>query len=82
MYARQLDGSGNPCSEEYSGPQASSEPETKAISSYLLSHAPVSGAIDFHSYYQEVLYPYGGCGLPLWWVWSVYPVVGVACVPI
>ncbi|KAL5505578.1 hypothetical protein EMCRGX_G007036 [Ephydatia muelleri] len=46
------DGSGNPCSEQYSGPQAASELETKAISNYLLSHAPVGGAIDFHSYYQ------------------------------
>lgn len=52
------DGSGDPCSEVYSGPHAVSELETKAITSYLLSHAPVVGAIDFHSYYQEVLYPY------------------------
>ena len=47
------------CSELYGGPHGGSELEVKAISNYFTSLGPVIGAIDFHSYHQEVLYPPG-----------------------
>jgi len=51
--------SDDPCSELYHGEHASSEPEVQAITQYINSNAPVVGAIDFHSYFQEILYPPG-----------------------
>eukprot|EP00834_Sanchytrium_tribonematis_P001731 NODE_44_length_33449_cov_1.575742.p31 type:complete len:149 gc:universal NODE_44_length_33449_cov_1.575742:26478-26032(-) len=41
------------------GTSAFSEPETKAIDQYFRSLCCVSGAIDFHSYSQLILRPYG-----------------------
>ena len=52
-------GSSEHCSDLYRGPSAGSEMEVRAISSYFESLSPVIGAIDFHSYHQEVLYPPG-----------------------
>ena len=55
----QADSSADPCSELYHGPSASSELEVQAITDYFWNNKPVIGAIDFHSYYQEILYPPG-----------------------
>ena len=46
------------CSAGYSGKRGSSEAEVKAIMAYFKRIAPVYGAIDFHSYGQDVLFPY------------------------
>lgn len=49
MYARQT----------YKGPAVASEPETQAISNFFLSHPRIIAGIDFHSYSQLLLRPYG-----------------------
>jgi len=55
--------SNNPCSDTYMGPSAASEPEVQAVQNYFLNNqnttAPIVGAIDWHSYSQLVLRPYG-----------------------
>ena len=58
-YSLQIGSSQDPCSELYHGPHAASEPEVQAIANYIQENKPVLGAIDFHSYYQEILYPPG-----------------------
>lgn len=54
-------GSSNmPCSETYQGPSAFSEPCTKALSNYISTIGKELVAyIDFHSYSQLLLLPYG-----------------------
>ena len=49
----------DPCGELYQGPHVASELEVQAITAYIQSIGPIYGAIDFHSYYQEVMYPPG-----------------------
>ncbi|KAJ3214062.1 hypothetical protein HDU67_002106 [Dinochytrium kinnereticum] len=51
----------SPYSDVYMGPSAGSEPEVKALMSFFMSpnHTRLLGAIDFHSYSQLVLRPYG-----------------------
>jgi len=51
--------SSNPSSDTYHGLSAFSEPETSAISKYINSLGNIWGAIDFHSYSQLILRPYG-----------------------
>jgi len=51
--------SGTPTSDTYRGPFAFSEPETTAVSRYCATNGPYVGAIDWHSYSQLVLRPYG-----------------------
>jgi murein tripeptide amidase MpaA len=53
--------SGDPCSDTYRGPSNASEPETQATSNYFnsLKSTPIHSAIDWHSYSQLVLRPYG-----------------------
>jgi len=51
--------SGVPSSDTYRGKSAFSEPETTAVSNYISSIEHIIGAIDFHSYSQLVLRPYG-----------------------
>jgi len=54
--------SGVPTSETYRGTAAFSEPESLAISNYITAHnfyGNILAAIDFHSYSQLVLRPYG-----------------------
>ncbi|CAH1402249.1 unnamed protein product [Nezara viridula] len=47
------------CDETYRGPQAFSEPETKAVSKYILGlKQKLSAYIAFHSYSQLILLPY------------------------
>ncbi|XP_046673648.1 carboxypeptidase B-like [Homalodisca vitripennis] len=49
-----------PCKEIYAGAQAFSEPETAAISNYVLANkANMKGYLTFHSYGQYILYPWG-----------------------
>jgi len=51
--------SSNPSSDTYHGTAAFSEPESKALAAYINSLGNIWGAIDFHSYSQLVLRPYG-----------------------
>jgi len=51
--------SSNPTSDTYHGTAPFSEPETRAVSDYILKTGPFQGAIDYHSYSQLVLRPYG-----------------------
>jgi len=54
------------CSDIYRGPKAFSEPEETALASYIKSHPNVNGYIDWHSYSQLWLGPWG-------WSTSVFP---------
>jgi murein tripeptide amidase MpaA len=51
--------SSNPCSETYHGPGSASEPETQNTQNYFKANAPIIAAIDWHSYSQLILRPYG-----------------------
>jgi murein tripeptide amidase MpaA len=51
--------SSNPSSDTYRGPSAFSEPESNALRNYLDFIEPVAGFIDFHSYGQYILWPWG-----------------------
>jgi len=51
--------SGTPTSDTYRGTAPFSEPESKAVSAYITANMPFAGYIDFHSYSQLVLRPYG-----------------------
>ncbi|KJE93156.1 carboxypeptidase [Capsaspora owczarzaki ATCC 30864] len=51
--------SSNPCDDTYMGTAANSEPETQASVNYFRASAPAIAAIDFHSYSQLVLRPWG-----------------------
>lgn len=59
MLSLQEGSSDDPCSGVYHGESAGSELEVQAITQYILSNAPVLASIDFHSYYQEILFPPG-----------------------
>ncbi|KAF4522164.1 hypothetical protein B566_EDAN010424 [Ephemera danica] len=53
-------GNANPCYYFYKGMKANSEPETKAISDFLLKHkTDLKLFLDLHSYGQFMLHPYG-----------------------
>ena len=51
--------SNNPCSDTYFGTSGFSEQETKSVSEYVLANGPFLVGIDFHSYSQIVMRPYG-----------------------
>lgn len=51
--------SGNTNSDTYRGPSAFSEPETNGFQQWLGTIPPVAGYIDFHSYGQYILWPWG-----------------------
>ncbi|NQU23421.1 MAG: PEP-CTERM sorting domain-containing protein [Candidatus Nealsonbacteria bacterium] len=51
--------SGTPSSTTYRGPEAFSEPETAALSDFFIANPQIVSAVDFHSYGQVVLSPYG-----------------------
>eukprot|EP01099_Mayorella_cantabrigiensis_P004398 TRINITY_DN3300_c0_g2_i1.p1 TRINITY_DN3300_c0_g2~~TRINITY_DN3300_c0_g2_i1.p1 ORF type:complete len:417 (+),score=92.26 TRINITY_DN3300_c0_g2_i1:47-1297(+) len=56
------DGSGsstNPCADDYRGSAPFSEVETKTVSNYLASIPKLVGYINFHSYSQLWMYPWG-----------------------
>jgi len=48
----------NPDGETYHGPNEFSEPETQAVRDFLSAHHFVAG-ISYHSYGEEVLFPFG-----------------------
>ncbi|MGE0002727.1 MAG: M14 metallopeptidase family protein [Fimbriimonadaceae bacterium] len=50
--------SGNPGSETYRGTAPFSEPEMQAVRDLALSIPNIAGFIDFHSYSQEILWPW------------------------
>jgi len=57
---REAGTSTNPCSEIYCGPSAASEPEVKLISDFVANqNNNIKGYIDFHSYSQVWLGPWG-----------------------
>ncbi|KAI9218533.1 hypothetical protein BC828DRAFT_332393, partial [Blastocladiella britannica] len=62
-YAYHWSGSGgasdNTDDETYRGPSAESEPETKVLSAYYKSLDRVTAAIDFHTFSQLILRPWG-----------------------
>jgi murein tripeptide amidase MpaA len=51
--------SGNPNSQTYRGPQPFSEPETQAMRDFYEARPQIVSNIDFHSYSQLVLAPWG-----------------------
>lgn len=51
--------SGNTSSDTYRGPSAFSEPETNGFQQWLDTIPPVAAFMDFHSYGQYVLWPWG-----------------------
>jgi murein tripeptide amidase MpaA len=51
--------SSNPYAETYMGPSAASEPEVQAVQKYVQSLGKVHVGIDFHSYGQLILRPWG-----------------------
>ena len=51
--------SANPSDDTYRGPAAFSEPESAAMRDYFVANPTVVGHIDFHSYSQLILSPWG-----------------------
>jgi len=51
--------SGTPTSDTYRGTAPFSEPESKAVAAFVTANGPYEGAIDYHSYSQLILRPYG-----------------------
>ncbi|MFN7172626.1 MAG: M14 family zinc carboxypeptidase [Fimbriimonadaceae bacterium] len=51
--------SGSPTSDTYRGPSAFSEPETAGLRKFTQTLGNVAGFIDFHSYGQLILFPWG-----------------------
>jgi murein tripeptide amidase MpaA len=49
----------NPCNDIYRGPSGFSEPETQALRDYTIANPRICAAIDFHSYSQLVMSPWG-----------------------
>ncbi|KAI8871903.1 Zn-dependent exopeptidase, partial [Ramicandelaber brevisporus] len=60
----QIGSSSNPSDEIYHGPSAASEPETQSILRLLSSQKKIIGSIDFHSYGQDILRPFGHTTVP------------------
>jgi len=48
-----------PCDETYRGPSAFSEPETQALSNFIIAHPNIRAYMDYHSYSQLLMWPYG-----------------------
>ncbi|KAF5272916.1 hypothetical protein FQR65_LT04845 [Abscondita terminalis] len=56
--------SNNPCADDYAGPSAFSEIETKSLAEFISTIAPnLEAYIGFHSYSQYLLIPFGHSGL-------------------
>lgn len=45
--------------ENYRGPAPDSEPEVRAVEAYFLQHPEIVGAVDFHSFSELILRPFG-----------------------
>lgn len=54
----------NPADETYRGPAAFSEPETQAFRDWVQARPSLVGNIDFHSYSQLILWPWGWTASP------------------
>ncbi|XP_015283640.1 PREDICTED: mast cell carboxypeptidase A-like [Gekko japonicus] len=55
-----VDSSKNPCKETYCGSSAESEPETKAVTTFIRNHlSSIKAYLTVHSYSQMLLFPYG-----------------------
>ncbi|XP_028584317.2 mast cell carboxypeptidase A-like [Podarcis muralis] len=55
-----VDASKDPCTENFCGPSAESEPETKAVATFIRSHlSSIKAYLSIHSYSQMILFPYG-----------------------
>jgi len=53
-----------PSSDTYCGTGPASEPETQAVQNASIAYGPFGGAIDFHSYGQLIMRPYGWSNTP------------------
>jgi len=51
--------SGSTGNETYRGPSPFSEPETQVLSSFVSSHPTIRAYMDYHSYGQLILWPFG-----------------------
>ena len=51
--------SGDPCDDTYRGSGPFSEPETRAVRDLILAHPNLAAHVDYHSYFQMILTPYG-----------------------
>lgn len=51
--------SDRPASETYGGPYPFSEPETKAIKTFIETHKGIKVLVSYHSYGKLILYPWG-----------------------
>ncbi|MCK6483055.1 MAG: dockerin type I domain-containing protein [Phycisphaerae bacterium] len=56
--------SGSPGSDTYRGTAAFSEPETAALRDFFLAHPEIRAYIDFHSYSQLTMWPWGWTSTP------------------
>eukprot|EP01113_Clastostelium_recurvatum_P000001 TRINITY_DN0_c0_g1_i1.p1 TRINITY_DN0_c0_g1~~TRINITY_DN0_c0_g1_i1.p1 ORF type:complete len:445 (-),score=152.65 TRINITY_DN0_c0_g1_i1:68-1372(-) len=59
-----LGASKTPSSDTYCGPNAFSEPETQASTRWFKANGPYAGSIDYHSYSQLMLRPWGHVNTP------------------
>lgn len=50
--------SSNPCDEDYRGPEAFSEPETKAMKYFIEDHPDIKIAINYHTWGNLIITPY------------------------
>lgn len=50
------------CSDQYAGPSGGSEPENTAVANYVVKHSETIGFVDFHSYSQLWMTPWGYTG--------------------
>ena len=50
--------SSDPCSDNYRGPSAFSEPETQAIRNFLSAWSNIKVAINFHAYGNYMIHPF------------------------
>jgi murein tripeptide amidase MpaA len=56
--------SGSPSSDIYRGPSPFSEPETRVLRDWMLANPNIRCHIDYHSYSQLVLWPWGYTSVP------------------
>ena len=59
MHWGEAGASTNACADDYQGPSAFSEIEVKSVASYIKSQTNLNGYINFHSYSQLWMSPYG-----------------------
>lgn len=57
--------SSNPNSDTYKGPEAFSEPETRAIRDYIEAHVNITTLLSFHTFSKLILFPWGNTYDPI-----------------